>query len=337
MPVENTQIRLAARPTGLPKASDWNISKTPLAQPSDGEFLAQTFYLSLDPAMRGWMNEGKSYIEPVALGEVMRCGGVARVIASRHDAYQVGDWVAGITGVQAYWLSDGHGVSKIDPEAAPLPKFLSVLGMPGMTAYFGLLDIGKPAPGETLVVSGAAGAVGSIVGQIGKIKDCRVIGIAGGARKCTYLTEELGFDAAIDYKADDIDASLARHCPGGIDVYFDNIGGSLLDSVLARLRLHARICVCGAISQYNNTQGIRGPSNYLSLLVNRARMEGFVVFDYANRYLDAIRAMSTWMRESRLQSREHIVQGIESFPETLLMLFDGRNFGKLIIQVADPQ
>jgi NADPH-dependent curcumin reductase CurA len=332
----NHQVRLAARPAGLPKPGDWQFTQEEVAQPADGQILVKVKYLSLDPAMRGWMNDGKSYIRPVAIGEVMRAGAAGEVIASRNAGFKEGDLVVGSFGVQEYALSDGKGVQKIDARGVPLPVFLGTLGMPGMTAYFGLLDIGKPQPGETVVVSGAAGAVGSVVGQVAKIKGCRAIGIAGGADKCRYLVDELGFDAAIDYKAEDVKEALKRHCPDGIHVYFDNVGGEILDACLARLALRARIVICGAISQYNATTGVKGPSNYLSLLVNRASMTGMVVFDYAARYGEGARDMAGWMKEGKLRSREDIVQGgVAAFPQTLLKLFKGENFGKLVLAIGD--
>ncbi len=331
--MKNTRILLASRPVGLPTRENWQIERPDTGKPGDGEFLAEVLYISLDPAMRGWINEGKSYIEPVGVGDVMRAGGVARIIESRHPGFEVGDHVVGISGTQKYWISDGQGVSKVDPTLAPLQKYLGVLGMPGMTAYFGTLDIGKVKEGETVLVSGAAGAVGALVGQIAKIKGCRVVGIAGGEDKCRYIIDELGFDGAIDYKSESLYPAVHKHCPKGIDVYFDNVGGETLDVALAQLRLHARVVICGAISQYNNTTPVKGPENYLSLLVNRASMEGFIVFDYAAEYEKAAREMSQWMSEGLLKSREHIVEGLETFPETLLMLFDGRNQGKLIIKV----
>ena len=330
----NHQIRLAARPIGLPKRSDWQFTEKPVPEPRrDGEVLAKVLYLSLDPAMRGWMNEGKSYIAPVGIGEVMRAGGVGRVVASKHSGFAVGDYVSGLVGVQEYAALDGAQLIKIDPKVAPLPTFLNTLGMPGMTAYFGLLDVGQPKPGETVVVSGAAGAVGATVGQIAKIKGCRAVGIAGGTAKCRYLVDELGFDAAVDYKARDTRKNLRTHCPNGVDVYFDNVGGDILDLVLAVLRRHARVVICGAISQYNNTTPVKGPSNYLSLLVNRARMEGMVVFDYVDRFPQAARDIAAWIAAGKLKSREDIVEGLETFPETLLKLFSGENFGKLILKV----
>ena len=335
MSAVNHQFRLAARPVGLPKPSDWSLTEEPAPEPGDGEFLVKTLYISLDPAMRGWMSDVRSYIAPVGIGEVMRAGAIGRVLASRHKDFAVGDHVYGGFGVQEYALSKGDGVARVDPALAPLPVYLGALGMPGMTAYFGLLDIGKPKPGQTVVVSGAAGAVGMVVGQIARIHGCRVVGVAGGAEKCRYLVAELGFDAAVDYKSEDVRKALRRHCSHGIDVYFDNVGGDILDAALANLARGARIVICGAISQYNNTTPVKGPSNYLSLLVNRASMTGMVVFDYADRYAEAASVMAGWLAAGKLKSREDIVSGFVNFPETLLKLFAGENFGKLVLRVAD--
>lgn len=329
----NHQYKLIARPQGEPKRSDFEFAESPVPSPGEGEMLVKIAYISLDPAMRGWMNEGKSYIPPVGLGEVMRAGTVGEVMASNHPKFAVGDQVLGMLGVQEYALSDGKGVTKVDASIAPLPVYLGTLGMPGMTAYFGLLEVAQVKEGDTVVVSGAAGAVGQVVGQIAKIKGCRVVGIAGGPDKCAYVVDELGFDACIDYKNGDLKAGLKQHCPQGIDVYFDNVGGDILDTVLTRLAMHARIAICGAISQYNATQAVQGPSNYLSLLVNRARMQGFVVFDYADRYMEAATQMAGWMAQGQLKTREDIVEGIETFPETLLKLFHGENTGKLVLKV----
>jgi hypothetical protein len=331
----NHQVRLAARPVGLPKRSDWSFTEEAVPEPAEGEMLVKVRYLSLDPAMRGWMNEGKSYIRPVGIGEVMRAGAAGTVVASKLAGFREGDAVVGSFGVQEYAISDGKGVSKVDTRVAPLPVFLDVLGMPGMTAYFGLLEVGKPMAGETVVVSGAAGAVGSVVGQIAKIQGCRVVGIAGGVDKCRYLVDKLGFDAAIDYKAEDVKAMLKATCPEGIHVFFDNVGGDILEAALARLALRARVVICGAISQYNATGAMKGPSNYLALLVNRASMTGMVVFDYAARYGEAAAKMSEWMAQGRLVGRQDVVTGgIDAFPETLLKLFKGENFGKLVLQLA---
>jgi NADPH-dependent curcumin reductase len=336
---KNQQIRLAARPVGLPKPSDWQHTEEPVQAVQEGGILVKTLMLSLDPAMRGWMNEGKSYIAPVAIGEVMRAGGVGEVIASKNAQFPVGTIVNSILGVQQYALLAVDQIQKlgtfaIDTTRMPAEKWLNALGMPGMTAYFGLLDVGMPKAGETVVVSGAAGAVGQTVGQVAKIKGCRVVGIAGGKAKCDFAVKEMGFDACVDYKSADFKAALKEACPKGIDVYFDNVGGDILDLVLTRINRKARIIVCGAISQYNNTTPVKGPANYLSLLVNRARMEGIVVFDYADRYPIAIKEIATWMKEGKFVSREDIVDGIENFPQALLKLFNGENFGKLILKVA---
>jgi hypothetical protein len=333
--LENRQFRLISRPVGMVKRSDFEFITVPAGEPGAGEVLVRVLYLSLDPAMRGWMNEGKSYVAPVGLGEVMRAGGVGRVVTSNDPTLAAGDLVVGITGIQDYVVSKAAGLRKIDPQVAPLPRYLGALGMTGLTAYFGLLDIGQPKEGETVVVSAAAGAVGAVVGQIAKIKGCRVVGIAGGAAKCSYIVDELGFDAAVDYKNEDVRKALARHCPKGIDIYFDNVGGEILETALSMLARRARVIICGAISQYNSTTGMVGPRNYMSLLVNHALMEGFVVFDYADRYPEGMKALAGWTIEGKLKAREDVVDGLETFPETLLKLFRGENFGKLVIKVAE--
>jgi hypothetical protein len=333
MPAINHQMRLASRPTGVPTRENWHFTEEAVPEPAEGEFVVRIAYLSLDPAMRGWMNEGKSYIAPVAIGDVMRAGAVGHVIASRHPRFREGDAVSGLFGVQEYAKSDGKGAHVVDPKLAPLPRYLGVLGMTGLTAYFGLLDIGKPQPGETVVVSGAAGAVGSVVGQLAKAHGCRVVGLAGGADKCAWL-RSLGFDAAIDYKSEDVKAALKAHCPAGIHVYFDNVGGEILDAALTRLALHARIVICGAISQYNNREAVKGPSNYLALLVNRASMTGMVVFDYAARYAEGANRLAALLQQGKLQAREDIVKGgVAAFPEALPKLFRGENTGKLVLEV----
>ncbi len=336
--LNNRQYRLAARPVGMPKPSDWNFTSEAVRDIADGEIVVKILYLSLDPAMRGWMNEGKSYIRPVAIDEVMRAGGIGRVVQSKSPKFAVGDHVSGGLGVQEYWVGAAAdktaALYKVDAKAAPLPKYLNALGMPGMTAYFGLLDVGQPKAGETVVVSGAAGAVGQTVGQVAKHRGCRVVGIAGGKDKCDFVVNELGFDACIDYKNGSVKDGLKEHCPKGVDVYFDNVGGEILDTVLTRINLKARIIICGAISQYNNTTPVKGPANYLSLLVNRARMEGIVVFDYADRYHEGVAEMAKWMAAGTFKTREDVVEGLETFPDALLMLFEGKNFGKLVLQVA---
>jgi NADPH-dependent curcumin reductase len=335
----NHQVRLAARPVGLPTRDVWSFTTEPVAEPADGGILVKTLSLSLDPAMRGWMNEGKSYIPPVEIGAVMRAGGVGKVVASRNPSYAVGDIVSTGLGVQEYCLMDAKeikrdGTFKVDLRVGSINQWLNVLGMPGMTGYFGLMDVGQPKAGETLVVSGAAGAVGQTVGQVAKIKGCRVVGIAGGKAKCDWVVKELGFDACIDYKNGNVRDDLKAACPSGVDIYFDNVGGDILDNVLARINRKARIVICGAISQYNNTTAVQGPKNYLSLLVNRARMEGIVVFDYADRYPQAIAEMAGYLKDGRMKSKEDVVVGLQTFPETLLKLFNGDNFGKLVLQVA---
>jgi NADPH-dependent curcumin reductase len=338
MNLTNHQFRLAARPTGLPKRSDWNYVEEPVRDPGPGEVLVKTLYLSLDPAMRGWMNEGRSYIAPVGIGEVMRAGGAGKVIASANPGFAVGDYVTGILGAQEYAMIGAEsvrGLTKVDPKLVPLPVYVGALGVTGLTAYFGLLDVGQAKAGDTVVVSGAAGATGMVAGQIAKIKGCRAVGIAGGAEKCNYLVKELGFDAAIDYKSENVIEGLRKHCPTGVNVYFDNVGGDILDAVLANLARGARVVICGAISQYNSTTGTKGPSNYLSLLINSARMEGFIVFNYIARYAEAAREMAGWMMAGKLKSREDIVEGFQTFPDTLLRLFRGENLGKLMIKVAE--
>jgi NADPH-dependent curcumin reductase CurA len=329
----NQQFRLAARPVGMVTREDFELVEEPAPEPDEGQALVEVQYLSLDPAMRGWMNDARSYVPPVGIGEVMRAGGVGRVVASRNPELAEGTHVSGIFGVQRYALTDGRGVSTVDPDRASLPTYLGALGMPGLTAYFGLLEVGKPREGDTVVVSGAAGAVGSLVGQIAKIKGCQVVGLAGGEEKCRMLVDELGFDAAIDYKNDDVPKALREHCPKGIDVYFDNVGGTILEACLARLAMRARVVICGAISVYNSTEPPRGPANYLSLLVNRASMTGMIVFDWADRYAEGVSQMAEWLAEGRITAREDVVEGFETFPETLQMLFTGQNNGKLVLKV----
>ncbi len=336
----NRQVRLASRPVGLPTRANWTYTSEPLAELQEGDVLVQILALSLDPAMRGWMNEGRSYIAPVGLGELMRAGGVGRVIGSRNDKFNVGDHVSGTLGVQEYCLVakddvKRSGLVRIDLRAGSLTQWLNVLGMPGMTGYFGLMDVGQPKIGETLLVSGAAGAVGQTVGQLAKIRGLRAVGIAGGAAKCDWVVNELGFDACIDYKTGPsaVRDGLKQHCANGVDIYFDNVGGDILDAALARINRKARIIICGAISQYNNTTPVQGPKNYLSLLVNRARMEGIVVFDYADRYHLAVAEMAGYLKEGRMKSKEDLVQGLDNFPEALLKLFNGENFGKLVLQL----
>lgn len=331
----NRQFLLARRPQGAVQRSDFDFAATPLRALENGEILVQVSHISLDPAMRGWMNAStESYMPPVALGEVMRAIAVGRVVESRNPGFAAGEHVTGLLGVQEYAIHNGVGLSKVDPSLAPLPLYLGALGMPGLTAYFGLLDVGQPKEGDTVVVSGAAGAVGALVGQIAKLKGARVIGIAGGADKVRYLVDELGFDAAIDYKNEDVAAALRQHAPKGIDIFFDNVGGAILDAALANLAHGARVVICGAISQYNNTEAVAGPSNYLQLLVKRATMRGVMVSDYYHRAMEAITTMGGWIQAGKLKTREHVVQGLDTFPETFAKLFTGANQGKLVLQVV---
>ncbi len=329
----NKQIILKKRPIGFPETDTWELQQNKIPEITEGEFLIQNEYISLDPAMRGWINDAKSYIPPVKLGDIMRAGTIGKVIKSKNTSFEVGDIVTGMNGVQQFIITNGKGQFKIQDIGLALPKYLSVLGMPGMTAYFGLLNIGQPKEGETVLVSGAAGAVGSLVGQIAKIKGCKAVGIAGGKEKCDYLIDELGFDQAIDYKADNIWNALKEKCPNGIDVYFDNVGGPILDAALGRINMKARIIICGAISQYNNSEGFYGPKYYINLLVKRARMEGFVVFDYQDKYMEGSRQMAQWMAQGKVKSKEFVVEGIENFYSAFGRLFSGKKKGKLVLKV----
>ncbi len=333
--MNNTKVILNKRPVGTPDAECWKIeidkSKPELKH---GEVLLKVNYLSIDPAMRGWMNEGKSYIKPVAIGEVMRALGIAEVIESKSSDFVKGDFVSAGVGVQEYAVMPATELVKVDGKSLPLPAYLGTLGMSGLTGYFGLLDTGQPVVGETVVVSGAAGAVGSVVGQIAKIKGCKVVGIAGGKEKCDYVVNELGFDACVDYKDANLRKNLLTACGGGVDVYFDNVGGEILDTVLTIINKKARIIICGAISQYNATE-LKGPKNYMSLLVNRARMEGIVVFDNAANYGKAIFQMVQWVKEGKLNINYHEeTGGVLAFPEVLMKLFAGENTGKMVLKVS---
>jgi len=331
----NKQIILNERPLGSANESTWHTEQSEIPQAQDGQFVVKVDYVSLDPAMRGWLNDAKSYIAPVGIGEVMRSSGVGQVIASKNSKFQVGDYAVGGSGVQQYCVTDGTGWVKVDPNMLPLPKYLGVLGMPGFTAYFGLLEVGLPKAGETVLVSGAAGAVGSVVGQIAKIKGCRVVGIAGGTEKCSYVVDELGFDACIDYKSENVYKAIRQHCPQGVDIYFDNVGGEILDTALTQINRGARIPICGAISQYNSTERPKGPSNYLSLLVNSARMEGFVVFHFIHKYGQAAADLGKWVAEGKIKSMEHVEEGIENFLPTYEKLFTGDKRGKLVLKVSE--
>lgn len=332
----NKQLLFVKRPVGEAGPDTWNLVSNPIPEPGEGEIVVKQHYVSLDPAMRGWMNDAKSYIAPMEIGSVMRAGSVGEVVAvNNHPKFKVGEFVSGNGGVQQYALTDGTGFYPVNPKLASLPTYIGTLGMPGMTAYFGILEVGKIKEGDRVLVSGAAGAVGSIVGQIAKIKGCTVVGIAGGKEKCDYIVNELGFDGAIDYKNENVATRLKELCPKGIDVYFDNVGGEILDIALTRIRLNARIVICGAISQYNNRMNVKGPNNYLSLLVNRATMQGMIVFDWAKRYGEGAQQMGIWMAEGKLKSKEAIYEGIENFPETFNRLFSGDKMGKLVLKISE--
>jgi len=332
----NKQLILKKRPIGMPEADTWALESNEIPTLKEGEILIQHHYISLDPAMRGWMNDKKSYIPPVAIDDVMRSGSIGRVIeTNNHPRFKVGDCLTGWGGVQQYVATNGDNWYKVDESLAPMPMYIGTLGMPGMTAYFGILEVGKIKEGDVVLVSGAAGAVGSVVGQVAKIKGCTVIGIAGGKEKCDYLIDELGFDDAIDYKSENIYTALKEKCPKGIDVYFDNVGGEILNAALLKLRMRARVVICGAISQYNNTEKVQGPSNYMSLLVNRATMQGMVVMDYAKDYGTAAKNMGMWMQQGKLKSQSAIFEGIENFHDTFQRLFSGDKKGKLILKVIE--
>ena len=332
--MKNKQIILKNRPKGFPDENTWAIETVTIPELEEGEILIEHHYVSLDPAMRGWMNDTKSYIPPVELEHVMRSGAIGKVIKNNNNPkFEIGDCVTSWGGVQQYSVSNGDGWYKVDEKLASMPMYLGTLGMPGMTAYFGILEVGKIKEGDIVLVSGAAGAVGSIVGQIAKLKGCTVIGIAGGQEKCDYLKNELGFDEAIDYKNENIYSALKKKCPKGVDVFFDNVGGVILDAALSKLRMHAKVVICGAISQYNNKHKINGPSNYLSLLVTRSSMQGMVVMDYTKEFGTAAKQMGIWMKEGKLKSREDIYEGIENFQETYNRLFSGKKNGKLVLKV----
>jgi len=334
----NRQWVLAARPSGLVKESDFRWQEAPLAPLADGELRVRTLYLSFDPAMRGWMEDRRSYVPPVNLGEPMRAGAVGQVVESRHPGFAPGELVQGTFGWQDYATTNGRGLLAVTklPPGVPLTWPLGVLGITGLTAYFGLLDVGKPQPGETVVVSGAAGATGSIAAQIAKLKGCRVIGIAGGAEKCAWLRDEAGLDGVVDYKQGPVDAGLRALCPKGIDVYFDNVGGPILDACLAQLAPKARVVLCGGISSYNEKEPPPGPRNYLQLIIQRARMEGFIVLDYAARFGEAVRELAGWVTAGKIRHQEDVQYGLENAPRTFLRLFSGENRGKQLLKVADP-
>jgi NADPH-dependent curcumin reductase CurA len=317
--------------------TDFTWAEEPVPTVGPGQVLVRNLYLSMDPTQRGWMSRD-TYIPAMAVGDVVRSFGVGQVVGSRHDGFKQGDVVQGGVGWQDYLLTDGGGPLPIVrlPGGVDIPLAMSVLGLTGVTAYFGLLEVGRPKEGETVVVSGAAGATGSVVGQIAKIEGCRVVGIAGGPDKCGWLTGEAGFDAAIDYKGERVDRRLRELCPNGIDVFFDNVGGEVLDAALANLAMRGRVVICGAIAGYNEKVPPPGPRNYLSLLVQRGRMEGFIILDYMDRAGEAVAALSRWVREGKLRHREDIQEGLENAPATLRRLFEGKNRGKQLLRIAEP-
>jgi NADPH-dependent curcumin reductase CurA len=333
----NRQWLLKSRPSGMVEPSNFEQVRSEAPEPAEGEFLVRNLYLSLDPAMRTWMNEGRSYIPPVGIGEVMRGACVGEVVESRHPDYAAGEKVIGIFGWQDYAVSDGSGaiaVTKV-PDGIPLTLPLGALGITSLTAYFGLKEIAKPKEGETVVISGAAGATGSVAGQLAKIWGCRVVGIAGGPEKCEWLTGELGFDAAIDYKSEKVSRRLRELCPDGLDIFWDNVGGEILEAALANLAWNARVILCGAISNYN-AQEPAGPRNYMNLLVRRATMTGFVVFDYQSRTAEAMAELAPLVMEGKVRYREDVREGLDAAPAALVDLYSGENSGKLLVKIADP-
>jgi NADPH-dependent curcumin reductase CurA len=331
----NKQITLAARPTGLPKESDFKLVESPVSEPKPGEILVRMLYVSVDPYMRGRMNDAKSYAAPAQIGEVMGAGAVGRVAASKNPQFQEGDFVEGFFGWQEYAVSNGKGVRTLDPKLAPLSTALGVLGIPGLTAYFGLLDIGKPREGDTVVVSGAAGAVGSLVGQIAKIKGCRVVGIAGSDQKVAWLLDELGFDAAFNYKTSpDYFSKLHELCPKGIDVYFDNVGGPITDAAFRLINVGARIAVCGQIAHYNAEKLETGPRLLAQLIIKQARAEGFLIFQFAARYAEGLKQMAEWLQTGKLKYREQFVDGIENTPKAFIGMLCGENTGKQLVRLV---
>jgi NADPH-dependent curcumin reductase CurA len=331
----NRQITLASRPVGFPAESDFRLIESCIPSPGDGEVLVRTVYLSLDPYMRGRISDRKSYAAPVEIGQVMVGGAVSRVVISNAPNLAPGDFVHGFTGWQDYAVLKASEARKLDPSVAPVSTALGVLGMVGCTAYFGLLDVCDPKPGETVLVSGAAGAVGTLVGQIAKIKGCRVAGIAGTDEKVHYITHELGFDTAFNYRTrTDYPEAIAELCPNGVDVYFDNVGGVITDAVFPQLNVHARVAVCGQISQYNLEKPEMGPRLLWLLITKRAKVQGFLVSDYAPRHGEALRELSVWYREGRLKLREEIAEGLENAPRAFISMLRGGNTGKQLVKVS---
>lgn len=334
MTKSNRVVRLKRRPAGQVAADDFAILDEPLAEPKDGEIRVRIAYVSLDPAMRGWISEGRSYVEPVAVGDVMRAYAAGHVELSRNPRFAVGDAVTGLLGVQSHAVSDGRGVIKVDEQLAPLPSWLGGLGMPGHTAYFGLKHVADVKPGETVVVSAASGAVGQVVGQIAKIEGARAVGIAGGPEKCAFITRDLGFDAAVDHKRPDLSDALKAAAPQGIDVDFENVGGDVFDAVLARMNQFGRVALCGLISAYNATEPPPAPRNLRFVLTMRLKVQGFIVFDFAQQYKEATSALLGWYRDGRLKLREDVRDGgLDAFPTVLRQLYTGGNFGKLVLKL----
>ncbi|HEY2874748.1 MAG TPA: NADP-dependent oxidoreductase [Reyranella sp.] len=334
LPKTYRRVVLVRRPPGEPAESDFRVEETAMPAPKHGEVLVKVAYLSLDPYQRGRMRDAASYASPVGLGEVMTGGIVGEVVTSNNPRFAVGDTVEDRLGWQEYAIGGAATMRKVDPSLAPISTANGVLGMPGMTAYFGLLEVGQPKPGETVVVSAASGAVGQVVGQIGKIMGCRVVGIAGGAKKCTFVTGELGFDACVDYKAEkDLDAALRAACPNGIDVYFDNVGGEISDAVLHNINFVGRVALCGSISQYNATTPPMGPRLLGTFVGKRVRAQGFIVTDFAGKYEAAMRTMGEWIKNGQLKYREDVVQGIDKAPRAFIGLLRGENFGKLLVKM----
>ena len=336
MPVTTRRVLLKNRPVGAPTPRDFTIVEEPLASPKEGEMLCRTIYLSLDPYMRGRISGVKSYAKGVDPGELMVGGTVSEVLESKHASFKTGDIVQGYDGWQTHAISTGAGVRRLDPALAPISTALGVLGMPGMTAYVGLLDIGQPKPGETVVVSAASGAVGAVVGQIAKRKGCRAVGIAGAKDKCDYVVDELGFDACVNYKTDDLGAALAAACPKGVDVYFENVGGAVTEAVVQLLNPFARIPLCGLISMYNATSPAPGPS-WRFLLTNRVLVKGFIVSDHLDRMPAFLTDCTAWVREGTLKFREDIVDGLEQAPGAFIGLLEGKNFGKMLVRVGEDR
>lgn len=331
---ENRVVRLKSRPSGMASRDNFEIADEPVPEPGEGEFLMRAEFVSLDPAMRGWIAPGRSYVPPVEIGAVMRGYAAGYVERSNHPDFKEGDAVAGLFGIQRYAVSSGERVVRADTALAPLQSWIGGLGMPGLTAYFGLLDVGAVKEGDTVVISAASGAVGSLVGQIARIKGARAVGIAGGTEKCRYIVDELGFDGAIDYKAEDVSETLGRHCPDGVDVYFENVGGEILNAVLGHMNQFGRVAVCGLIAHYNAMEPPPRLTNLRSILVNRLTVRGLIVFDFAERNDEALQALATWHSEGRLKFREDVREdGIDAFPDVLNLLYTGGNFGKLVLKL----